>query len=115
MEKKLKKLFKKVIKKMKGDMNLYNIYPRTFSRDEKRFTVLGLCDLASNHLPDDLSHLFGISELEGHKIREYFHEYKPEVFICELYKEFPRVFEGESRECINWRKYKLPKDIPLFD
>lgn len=121
MEKKLKKLFERVIKKLKGKFREEYVkasfpYCRCKSRDGNKFTVLGLCDLASNHLFDDLPYLFGISELEGHKIREYFQSPREiEENIKEMYKEFPGVFEGESRRYIDWKNYKLSNDIPLFD
>ncbi len=93
MEKKLKKIFKKVLDAIQKDEEIYN---SIFHRDRDRITVIGLCDLIYNHLPEDFPDLFGISESEGRNIRIYFYEIKPEDFICELYREFPGVFKGEK-------------------
>ncbi len=125
MEKKLKGLFKKVIKKLKGKYKEFYVnvpfpYARCKSRDGDRFTVLSLQELADNHVFDDLPQLFGISKIEGHLIRGYFQEREinnqDKEMLEDFYREFPGVFEGESRRYILKKVGDLPPEgVPLFD
>jgi hypothetical protein len=114
MELETKQALEKVINTILKDKSLYDAYPRTYSRDGDKFTVMGLCDLACNHLFNDYPQLFGITKHQGHLIREYFHN--RDSFINELYKEFPKAFEGESRIYAESETYgkSIDKNIPLF-
>jgi hypothetical protein len=112
MKQDIKELHEKVIPVLKNNKEIYDMpFGRLRIRDENRFTVLSLWELASNHLFDDGHHLFSITENEGWKIRHYFEnpnsreynysfEYQRAVedMIVDMYKTFPGVFEGESRD-----------------
>lgn len=114
MEPETKQAFEKIIKSIQKDWSLYSAYPRTTSRDENKFTTMGLCDLACNHLFDDFPGLFWITKHQGHVIREYFHMHL--FCINELYKEFPGVFEGETRNHNRLGDYgkNIDENIPRF-
>jgi hypothetical protein len=107
--------FEKIISAMKSNYSLYDCYFRTYSRDEDKFTTQGLADLAGNHLFDDRPDLFGITEHEGHCIREYFqNRTEPHLYINELWEAFPDSFDGESSKFIKDIS-KINPGIILFD
>lgn len=113
----IKEAFEKVIGKFHKNKDLYNYYPRTYSHDREKFTVLGLSDLACNHLFDDHPELFGINKEQGHAIRAYFHNLKQHEYIIELYKEFPKVFAGEAKHKIFYEdkiEELVKNKVPLF-
>lgn len=115
MEPETKQAFSIILEAILKDKDLYDAYPRTWSRDADKFTAMGLGDLACGRLFDGHSQSFGITERQGHIIHEYFHD--PNYsFINELYREFPNVFEGESRKYAESGGYIefIDKDIPLF-
>jgi hypothetical protein len=91
MEKETKQALEIVIKKIINNKDLYDYYNRTKNDNYDKFTVEGLADLACNHLFDDYPELFGITKLQGHKIREYFHNNRG--YVQEVKKEFPDYFE----------------------
>ena len=96
--------FEKVLKAIQNDRSLLCKYPKTTGFDNKRITVENLDDLAGNHLFDDQPKLFGISKLEGHKIRAYFqggHINGHHDFVPKLHREFPDVFDEERQEYLN--------------
>ncbi len=100
-----KEIFKKVLKILPKNLEIYNSYgPRT--RD--KFTGIGLCDVACAHLFDNNPNLFGITEHQGKIIRAYFHNNNQPTYLKELYKEFPRIFKGEPKEWVS------DKNIPRF-
>lgn len=115
MDPEIKQILSKVVNVLVKDKSLYFEYPRNVGRDRDKFTAQGLADASGNHLLDDRPELFNISKLQALKVRSYFFKYANEnhVYINELYKEFPAVFEGESREYID-DVTKLDKDVPLF-
>jgi hypothetical protein len=119
MNKKEKHIFEKILKAINKNKKLYEDGPRSISRDGNKLTVLGLCDLACNHLFDDCPTWFKITTYQAHIARAYFYRRTQEEFINELYQEFPGIFEGESRKdvyrYVRKDKCKISKNIPLFD
>ncbi len=100
----IKKPLKKVLEAMDKDRSLLIKYTKSTPSDDKRITAENLGDLAGNHLFDDNPELFGISKIEGHKIRAYFQmtDYliRKSHFVFELHKEFPDLMEPEREEYI---------------
>ena len=91
MKKDVKNILTTIITSIIADKKLYNFYPKT-TISENKFIPSGLCDLACNHLFDDRPELFGITKIQGHKVREYFQE-NTNSYNLELYKEFSDYFE----------------------
>ncbi|NPE26934.1 hypothetical protein HNV12_02945 [Methanococcoides sp. SA1] len=113
MEDKERVAFEQILKVMGEKRELYDSYPRCRSRDGERFTVLGLADLAGNHLFDDYPELFGITKHQGHVIRAYFENNDDKVLINELYENFRGVFEGESKRYVGGIE-GLSEEVVLF-
>lgn len=103
-----KKALEKVLQAIQKDRNLlcHPDFPKNSGFDDKRITAENLSDLASNHLFDDEPKLFGITKLDGHKIRAYFqrgqtNDARLYMFIIELREMFPGVFEPERPEYLD--------------
>lgn len=100
----IKSELKKVLQAIQKNRALLSLseFPKTASFDSQVITVENLEDLACNHLFDDKPGLFGITELEGNKIRAYFQEGSISYdFVPELRRAFPNVFERERREYLD--------------
>ena len=110
---KIKEPLSKVLTAMQKDRSLLNRYTKSTFKDNQRITAENLADLAGNHLFDDCPELFGISEIEGHKIRAYFQtiDYltSDSHFVFELHKRFPDLMEQEREEYLH-RINKLQRD-----
>ena len=76
----------------RGTLSEYSEYTRKLDKD--KITIEDLADVACNHLFDDFPEIFGISKLEGHAIRAYFHN-PTYNFVLELHNEFPDYFQKE--------------------
>ena len=93
MEPKTKEAFDIVIAVLKKDRTLFDKYPHA---DRGSITVSGMCDVACNHLFDDHPELFGITKMQGHIIRAYFHNVERNVYINELHELAPDFFQAET-------------------
>ncbi|MBI2124206.1 hypothetical protein HYT92_00270 [Candidatus Pacearchaeota archaeon] len=102
-----------VLKTFQQDRTLLNKYPGSVNQ---RITAENIENLAANHLFDDCPKWFGISKLEGHKIRAYFQEgVRDYNFVFELYKNFPGIFEGERQEYANrMNRYRMHSGLKPF-
>lgn len=112
MEKELVNALENVINAMQKNNKLYDLCKRNDIRDEDKFTVLGLRDLAHNHLFEKYTDKLGINQNQGNLIETYFKSSTKEKTINDLYQIFPNVFQGESAKHVN--SYELNKNIPLF-
>ena len=97
----------KVFSKIRSNPELLtNLPPEYFGkRDERKaFTVENLEIVACNHLFDNCPGVFGISELEGCKIRKLFQDGAVTYdFVPDLRAAFPEFFKfPESREFLNY-------------
>src|SRR3989338_6760485 len=114
MDKSNKRAFDHLLENLRRDRSLYNTYVNGGVSDRKtRLTVLGLCALSSNHPIDDNPELWGVTSIEAHRIRAYFHNTPIHTQIEELYGNFPGVFEGESKSYLkpyvpNLDKLRIP-------
>jgi hypothetical protein len=78
---------------------------------------------ASNHLFDDRYELLGISEIEGHRIRDYFSSHRDFQFVEDLYTNFPYIMDPEDKlyieMTVNKERTRLGlnpfNNIPLYD
>lgn len=116
-----KNALEKALRAIQKDRNLlcHPDFPKNSGFDDKRITAENLSDLASNHLFDDEPKLFGITKLDGHRIRAYFQRGQTQAdnaplygFITELREIFPGIFEPERQEYLDdvneiRKKYKL--------
>lgn len=97
----IKKPLKKVLTAIKKDRSLLLKYPKSTLNDNQRITAENLEDLAGNHLFDDHPEWFGISKIEGHKIRAYFQmtDYiiRDSHYVFELHERFPDLMEPERK------------------
>ena len=87
--------FSIMLKALEKDRKVYNYRPRHGKRNSTNFTVLGLADLAGNHLFDDNPILFGITPRQGNLIRDYFGNNTIEKCMNDLYRI--HVFSGETK------------------
>ena len=109
---------RKVLESFKedGKLLLY-LYHRS---DSPVLTVRNLEISACNHLFDDYPHRFGITELDGHIIRAYFHNTPDYEYIRELHNIFPDIFEPENKKYMNYvnnqrrRKNLSEIDVPVI-
>ena len=91
-------IMKKIFGVFYKNRELLTEYPKTNS-GEKNITVQNLEDLAGNHLFDDHPELFGISKIEGHKIRAYFQERAWDgCSVTGMYENFADFLEGENED-----------------
>ena len=69
-----KNALEKALQAIQKDRNLlcHPDFPKGTGFDDRRITAENLSDLASNHLFDEEPNLFGITKLDGWKIRSYF-------------------------------------------
>ncbi len=89
--------FEKILQVIKKDRSLLEYYLGAKGLI-KKINVENIANIACNHLFDDFPELFGITKLEGHKIREYFHNCNPYDFTSQLHNAFPDFFEEETPE-----------------
>lgn len=71
MDPEIEELLWKVLKVFQKDRTLL-IGPKLSGINNQEITVDNLRDLAGNHLFDDAPEKFGITKIDGHKIRAYF-------------------------------------------
>lgn len=73
-----------------------------YGQSRKSITAQSLDSAIGNHMCDDHPEWFGISELEGHKIREYFQynglRYGWRDYIMFLHESFPELMDKENPE-----------------
>lgn len=98
----VKEPMKKALEAIQKDRSLLSKYPKTTGFEDQRITIENLEALAGNHLFDEHPEWFGITEMDGHKIRAYFQEgaAKQYDFIPELLNEFSSILESERPEYV---------------
>jgi len=113
MNDEIKTALSEILKVLEKDKSLYNANLEK-GRD-KSFSVQDIVNMSFNHVFDNNLNIFGLSKMEALKIQSYFSRYNGInwIYINDLYKEFPSVFQGESRGYID-SVVHLDKTIPLF-
>ena len=97
----IEKQMKKILQTLQNNRNLLK-YPKTTGFEDTTINAENLEDVAGNHLFDDHPKVFGISEIDGHKIRAYFQEGCTNYdFVGDLHKKFKNVLEPERLEYVN--------------
>ena len=96
----VREALRRVLEVIKADKSVFDdYYESLFSR---KVTVETIENLAGNHLFDNHPERFDITEQEGQRIRSYFqvgiNDYD---FVSELHKEFPDIFEPESKKYLD--------------
>lgn len=92
---------KKVLTTLKNNRDLFSAGDW---EDKKRMTVENLENHIANHLTSVDYELFGITELEGWRIRAYFQMSclnDGSFHVLTLHKEFPDLLEPESKEYLD--------------
>lgn len=104
----IKDALTKVFDAIRKDQGKLTDLPAEFGgkRDERAYTVENLENIAANHLFDHNPNIYGLTELEGSKIRAYFQRGADTYdFIRALREEFPYFFgrpeSGEYLESAN--------------
>jgi len=92
---------KKVLQTLQNNRSLLK-YPKTSGFEDTTINVENLEDVAGNHLFDDHPKAFGLSEIDGHKIRAYFQEGCVNYnFVADLHEKFKDILESERHEYLN--------------
>ena len=68
-------ILEKVIAVIRNNRDLIKGYPKSGGMQSTVLTVDSVCDVACNHLFDDYPERFGITKMDGHIIRAFFHNY----------------------------------------
>ncbi len=114
----IKDIINRVLKAIQKDRTLLSVKPKTTGFEDQRITIENLDCLAGNHLFDDHPELFGITKQEGYKVRQYFQESSIKrnyIFLTELRKEFPTIFEDERQEYLDKiNSYRKSLGIPII-
>jgi hypothetical protein len=115
MNDEIKDALSQVLEALQKDDNLYKVIPEMGIENKENLTAQGIVNMSVNHVFDNHLNLFGISRMEAIKIQSYFSRYASmnQFYINELYKEFPGIFKGESRDYIDNLRH-LDKSIPIF-
>ena len=95
------KEFSRVNLLIKAVLSVMHKDPSTlrYARSHK-ITARNLEDAAGNHLFDDHPELFGLIDIGGHRIREYFQTAAQNGYqhIIDLHQNFPDIMEGEDED-----------------
>ena len=92
---------KKILQTLQNNRSLLK-YPKTTGFEDTTINVENLEDAAGNHLFDDHPKAFGISEIDGHKVRAYFQEGSTNYdFVADLHEKFKNMLESERSEYLN--------------
>lgn len=94
--KEIENILRKVLEAFNKDRTLLIGFKESGINNQE-ITANNLCDLAGNHLFDDFPEKFGITNLEGHKIREYFQsvfQMNKSTQTEELLQVFKGLFDG---------------------
>ena len=106
---------KKILQTLQNNRSLLK-YPKTTGFENTRINAENLEDVAGNHLFDDHPKAFGISEIDGHKIRAYFQEGSINYdFVVDLHEKFKNMLEPERSEYLNRvNKIRAKKGLGLI-
>jgi hypothetical protein len=97
----IEKQMKKILQTLQNNRNLLK-YPKTTGFEDTTINVENLEDVAGNHLFDDNPKAFGLSEIDGHKIRAYFQEGSTNYdFVADLHEKFKNMLKPERSEYLN--------------
>lgn len=102
----------RALQAIQNNRALLTKYPKTTGSDDKRITAENLEDLVGNHMFNNRPECFGITELEGHRIRSYFQGSTKYNFVAELHQEYPDVIEEERPEYLDKiNRYRTAKGL----
>lgn len=90
-----------------------------YGQPRESITAQSLDSAIGNHMCDDHPEWFGITELEGHKIREYFQTngiyYGWRDYIIFLHRNFPDLMDEEDPDYIKQTNYERKRQgLPLI-